>query len=108
MMMHKHLLASMIKLIEDFCNNKIDGKHYEKEYMVKWEELRDSNIQYRGEAHDCLDELYSDYDVFCSDPVLFNPKTDINEDTGDIVEVKSGKSERSLSNKAEKQYPKYK
>ncbi|MEK6896770.1 MAG: barstar family protein [Nanoarchaeota archaeon] len=77
----KSWLATTITLIEDFCNHKITGAYYEKEYIRRWNESRDSNIMYEHEVENLLDELFSDCDVYCSNPKLFDSKTDINEDT---------------------------
>jgi len=68
--MQDELLEKILRLLDLFVKNKLSSKKYQVEYMKIWNNVRDSKKKYGTEVHNLLDELFSDCDMYSSNPEL--------------------------------------
>jgi len=61
-------MNKIIQLIENFKSKNISVTEFNQEYCLLWRSIRDSHIRFDEETHIILDKLFSDCDMFNSDP----------------------------------------
>ncbi|GAA1660565.1 hypothetical protein GCM10009830_02040 [Glycomyces endophyticus] len=50
-----------------FVQGRMSGTEFEREFMNRWRTMRDHGVP----TSDAVDQLFTDVDVFCGDPELF-------------------------------------
>ena len=64
----KDVLKKIVKLVEDFIEKRIDGKQYEKQFIIIWNERM--KIKFNDEIDDIIDDMFGDVDRYESNPKL--------------------------------------